>query len=95
MPIATGPTPVLANWTHLAGTYDGTTLKLYVNGALAASTTGTLAANVTSPFQIGATYYRSTSSRADFFNGTIDDVSVYGAPLSATDIQQHYDSGRQ
>jgi Concanavalin A-like lectin/glucanases superfamily len=48
-----------------------------------------------SPFQLGATYYRNSGNNGDLFNGTIDDVAVYNRALSATEVQLHYDSGRQ
>src|SRR5439155_18566328 len=32
-----GPVLAINTWSHLVGTFDGTTLRLYVNGALAAS----------------------------------------------------------
>jgi len=53
--IATSPLP-LRTWTHLAGTLDGSTLRLYVNGLLAASTPspGPPALDA-SPFTIGGT----------------------------------------
>src|SRR5262249_53596012 len=52
---ALGPSPLPANtWSHLAETYDGSTLRLYVNGSQVASTahTGTIASS-TNPLQIG------------------------------------------
>jgi hypothetical protein len=94
-PSVTGPARVLNTWTHLAATYDGSTLCLYVNGVQAASTSTTFYAANSSPvaFEVGAEYANGT--RASFFPGLIDDVAVYNRALSATEIQLHYDSGRQ
>jgi chitodextrinase len=70
-------------WAHLATTYDGANLRLYVNGTLAATVakTGTIATS-SNPLQIGG-----DSLYNQFFNGTIDDVRVYNAALTAAEIQ--------
>jgi hypothetical protein len=70
-------------WTHLAATYDGAMLRLYVNGALAGSTalTGSLDAT-TGPLRIGG-----NSVRSEWFNGLIDEVRVYSRALSQSEIQ--------
>jgi hypothetical protein len=94
-PSAVGPVRVLNAWTHLAVTYDGSTLRLYVNGTQAASTATTFYAGNSSPvaFEIGAEYANGTQGA--FFPGVIDDVAVYNRALTATEVQLHYDSGRQ
>jgi hypothetical protein len=70
-------------WTHLAATWDGSTLRLYVNGTLAASraATGTLP-NSTGPLRIGG-----TSVAKQFFKGLIDEVRVYNRALGQAEIQ--------
>jgi hypothetical protein len=69
-------------WTHLAVTFDGTTLRLYVNGALAGSkaVTGSMAAS-TGVLRIGG-----NAIWPEFFAGLIDEVRVYNRALSATEI---------
>jgi hypothetical protein len=70
-------------WTHMAGTYDGATLRLYVNGAQVNSQTqtGPIAVS-TNPLQIGGdTFY------GQYFQGTIDEIRVYNRALSAAEIQ--------
>jgi hypothetical protein len=70
-------------WTHLAGTYDGTTLRLYVNGMQVSSRAQTGPITVsTNPLQIGG-----DSFYGQYFQGTIDEVRVYSRPLSAAAIQ--------
>jgi Concanavalin A-like lectin/glucanases superfamily len=79
---ALNPTPT-ATWTHLAVTYDSTTLRLYMNGALISSSPSagaiTNAAN-------GALRIGGNSLWGEYFNGTIDDVRVYNRALSAGEL---------
>ncbi len=79
-----GPSALTANvWVHLAATYDGATLRLYVNGTQVASKaqTGSLLTS-TNPLQIGG-----DSLYGQFFQGQIDEVRVYKVALTATQIQ--------
>ena len=75
---------------HVVVTYDGTTMRLYVNGALAGSG-GSTQALVDSPaaFAIGA---RPTGGSP--FVGTIDEPAVYGVALTGAQVQAHYDAGK-
>jgi hypothetical protein len=75
-------------------TYDGTTVRLYVNGALAASQAGTYTPNSSGPFVIGAFNYpaRPSGGWDDEFYGQIDEVALYSTALSATRIQAHYEA---
>jgi hypothetical protein len=89
-----GPGPTLNSWTHVVGTYDGTTARFYLNGASVGSVTTTYTANALRPTVIGA-YQPGAGSYQMFLPGLIDDVAVYNRALSATEVQLHYDSGRQ
>jgi glucose/arabinose dehydrogenase len=79
---ATAGLPV-NTWTHLATTYDGATLRLYVNGTQATATalTGAMAVS-NGPLKIGGNGIWS-----EWFAGLIDDVRVYDRALSAAEIQ--------
>ena len=74
----------LNEWTFVAGTYDGTTMKLYVNGQLetSVSISGSLTTN-SSPLQIGT----RLNLAADTFSGKLDDLRVFSSVLSETEIQ--------
>ena len=64
-------------------TYDGATLRLYVNGTLVGSQAKTGAITTsTNPLQIGG-----DSIYGQYFNGLIDEVRIYNIPLAAADIQ--------
>jgi len=79
-----GITPINdGNWHHLVGTYDGTALKLYVDGKLdnSANYPGSITVNSVSS-TIGA---RSNGS-SDMFGGSIDEVKIYNVALSADQV---------
>jgi hypothetical protein len=70
-------------WTHLAVTYDGAALRLYVNGVQVSSRaqTGNLVTS-SNPLQIGG-----DSIYGQYFQGTIDEVRIYNVALSLSEIQ--------
>jgi hypothetical protein len=85
-----GTGPVALNvWTHLAVTFDGATLALYVNGVLASSKplVGSMAAS-TGPLRIGG-----NSIWGEWFAGLIDDVRVYNRALTSAQIQSDMNVG--
>jgi hypothetical protein len=72
----------VGSWTHLALTYDGSLLRLYVNGVQVASGNGSGAIQSTSnPLWIGGNQY------GENFQGLIDDVRVYNRALTQAEIQ--------
>ena len=70
-------------WTHLAATYDGANLRLYVNGTQAGTLARTGAVNTSS----GALRMGGNSIWNEWFAGRIDEVRVYDRALSGTEIQ--------
>jgi len=70
-------------WTHLVGTYDGTTFRLYLNGVQVANRvqTGTIAAS-SGPVRIGG-----NSMWGEYFAGRIDEVRIYSRALTQAEIQ--------
>jgi hypothetical protein len=70
---------------HIAGTYDGTTATLYIDGAAAAST------NITGYTLSSMNFFTIGSldgSNPRVFNGDIWDVQVYRRALSAEEIRR-------
>ncbi len=73
----------LNTWTHMAITYDGTTLRYFQNGTQITSRAQT--GNITtsaSPLRIGG-----NAPWGEYFSGRIDEVRVYNRALSAAEIQ--------
>lgn len=77
-------------WSHIAGTYDGTTMRLYINGVEVAS--GALSNNVgstTNSLMIGEDPWWSGRE----FPGRIDEVMIWNTARSATQINADMNSG--
>jgi hypothetical protein len=84
---ATGMDLPLNTWTHLAGTFDGTAFRFYINGVLAATAAGTLGPINTAPLEIGG------SGTCATFAGLIDEVEIFNRALSNQEIQAISNAG--
>jgi hypothetical protein len=70
-------------WIHLAATYDGTTLRLYVNGVQE----GAIAGPASIATNHGALGIGAQSDGASPLKGALDAVRLYARALSAAEIQ--------
>jgi hypothetical protein len=74
-------------WTHVAMTYDGTNLNIYINGSLDISAArGSITAN-NEDVLIGAK--KNTSTPVDFFEGSIGDVRIWNTVRTPAQLQQY------
>jgi len=82
------PSVLEDTWQHVAATYDGTDLKLYVDGALTASAAGAWNPEASTSTEIGR---RANLNR--FFDGAMDEVRIYDEALDAAGILSLYNAG--
>ena len=70
-------------WYHLAGTYDGTTLRLFLNGSTAANgvAEGAIGFHPQAPATLGNLYDDSMP-----FFGSLDDVRVYDREIVGIEV---------
>jgi len=78
----------LNTWSHLASTYDGTRMRLYVNGTEVGSKAQTGALNYSNEALTigGNTLYQA------YWRGSIDEVHIYNRALAAAEIQADMDT---
>lgn len=86
--VANGGTINTGNWQLVAGTYDGTTGILYVDGRAVASDTFTAPGATSLPMYLGA-YVAGGFG----WNGRIDETQLYNRVLSASEIQTLFETG--
>jgi hypothetical protein len=75
-------------WTHVASTYNGSTLTVWINGARAGSmaVTGTTCSN-NRPLAVGAKNYPAAGLLEAFWDGQLDDIRIYRRALSGSEIR--------
>lgn len=80
-------------WHHVAATYDGSTISIYVDGVLDTSTnaTGTIVGN-DQPIDIGSDSQPPPGHNYTF-TGELDEVSIYNRALTSCEIQEIYSAG--
>jgi len=72
-------------WTHYAGTYDGTDIKVYINGLLAESKNhpGTISG-------LNENLFIGSRNGSEFWEGSLDDLFIYDKALSPAEVVQLY-----
>ncbi|WP_231187285.1 LamG-like jellyroll fold domain-containing protein [Haladaptatus sp. DYF46] len=83
----TGGSPTTGAWTHLVAAYDGSELKLYVNGAEVDSTAASGDFEAESDIQVG-----SDTGDHNYWDGRIDEVRTYSLGLSSSEVGELYDN---
>jgi hypothetical protein len=79
---------VTDKWYHVAGTYNGNSIRVFINGRLYASEVLTGKIDRSSfNLNIG----RNTYATDRFFNGLIDDVHIYNYALTEAEVKELYD----
>ena len=73
-------------WQHYAWVWDGTTVSIYLNGNVVGSdpASGSFSTSTTVPFNIG---FSPVSGYNFYYNGGIDEISLWNKALSQTEIQ--------
>ena len=74
-------------WHHIAGTYDGKKVNVYVDGELEASNAAA------GPFKTGPKYIGSRDDKQEAFTGLIDEIAFFNVALSEADVKAISDSG--
>ncbi|MFA5431323.1 MAG: LamG-like jellyroll fold domain-containing protein [Candidatus Paceibacterota bacterium] len=90
--VLTGNTTIQANkWYYIAGTWDGTTANIYLNGAKDNSTGLAFAG----PIGTITTNLRSGNSpiNSELFVGYIDNIRLYNETIPAFQIKEQYYAG--
>ncbi len=82
--------PSAGTWHHVAGTYDGSDMKIYVDGFEVATMEASGLIGITQdPLYIGTKSENVDPLQhpGDYFKGKLDDVRVYSYALSSTEIE--------
>jgi len=90
------PNSVAATWTHVAGVFDGSSLRLYVDGVLRSQTTGapTPVAAVDTPFSIGQGVAPDGGALSSNFEGVISQARFWNVARSTDQINAGMKEGK-
>jgi len=80
------------NWHHVVGTYDGSTMRVYIDGE-EVNSDSTLSGDL-SYAEDDIPTIGSRMGSTNFFNGTIDEVRIYDRALSENEISRHFEKTR-
>jgi len=76
---------------HVAGSWDGSTIRLYVDGVLQGAAALSTPSNNIRPLNLG--FAAGGGSPQRFFRGQIDELSIYNRALSGAEIASIFNAG--
>lgn len=79
--------PSAGVWTHIVGTWDGSTVRIYKNATVSGTTASKASITYTGTGLAIGRYYNSSSFT---YSGKISDVLIYNRALSADEITRIY-----
>ena len=74
-------------WHHIASTFDGTTIRCYLNGI---ETDTNILSAIKSD---NARLFIGQDGWGNIFNGTVDEVKIYSRALSVDEVRADYEAG--
>ena len=79
----------LNTWYHIAGTYDGDSLRIYINGNVVGTLgfKGTIIPQTAYPVRIGMISDPVNAPLGRYWNGKIDEVRIWHRAISQSEIQ--------
>ena len=77
-------------WAHVVGTWDGTAIKIYVNGQLEGTQS---AAGPSITYGSAYTHGQIGQFNGYYFNGTMAEVAVYPRALTSAQVVNHWAAG--
>ena len=92
---ATSSVTLAPNTTHhVVGTFDGTTVRVYVDGVQVGTASFTVPISWSSSRDLRIGRAVGSSSATFFLQGTLDEAALYTAALPAATVLAHYNSGK-
>jgi hypothetical protein len=91
VPLSTSTSLPTTTWTHVAGTWDGDTMTVYVNGSV--STATTFASPITLPANALELRLGADSAGQVVFDGLLDQLALYDRALTQAQVHTLYTSG--
>jgi len=80
-----------SSWHHVVGTFDGSQLRLYINGVL--EVTGNSAAGIPDTSTTSLTVGVRAGPLDKYFDGLIDDARIYDRALSTSEVELLFEGG--
>jgi len=91
--VATPIRSSITNWTHIVGSFDGSAMRIYVDGTLKNTTTESFTrSSNTDSLKLGINYWARTGQTFRY-SGKMDDIRIYNRALTAEEVSALFHEG--